>query len=1208
MMDEIPHIIHRPDTYIGSVQEEEIKQWIFSTKDDVLIQQEKMKFIQGLYKIFDEIAVNAYDHTQEDPSCTKIKFWIDKKAGTIKVWNNGKGIPITKDPKHKIYYPTMLFGHLRSSSNYDDSKKRTTGGRNGLGGKLANIFSTEFVIETVDAKRQKKLKQTWTDNMQKTDGPEITDCGDESFTSFTFTPDTKIFKTKGFSDDMYNLMKKRVYDITMVTSDKVKVYFNDKQIKEKSFLQYIKCYFPNNEYEAVVDDKQKRWKVAMVYDRESVMDHKHISFVNGVCTSRGGKHLNHVVDQIVDKVMEKVKRTVKSSSLTTDIIKKSMIFFINCQIENPRFDTQTKECMTLKESDFGSEFKVTKPFIQKIVDSGIVEDIIERLKNAETMLLGKMTGGNKGGRISGIPKLDDAHKAGTKESLDCALILTEGDSAKALATAGRSALKRGTDYYGIFPLKGKLLNVRKANTKKTADNEEISALMKILRLNPKADYKKSLDGLRYGHILVMADQDLDGFHIKGLIMNFLDHFFPDILKYHPGFIQSLVTPIVKCTKGKDVMQFYNLNEYNEWLENNQGWKTKYYKGLGTSDSTEAREYFRDIDQNLISYFDAERKKGDKSKVTTTREAMDLAFRDDKKKKGDEKDSDLRKLWLKKYDDKLYIERSQKEVSCSDFINVELIQFSHASNIRAIPNLMDSLKPGQRKIIYSAFKRNLNDEIKVSQFAGYVSEHSAYHHGEKSLLDTMVGMAQNYVGSNNMPLMVPKGMFGTRLIGGEDSASARYIFTHLNHLDRLIYSKLDEPILTYVTDDGVQVEPKFYPALLPLLNHDKGVGTGYSTDIPPANPKETMVNLRRIIKGKEQFEMLPWYRHFTGTIEKIDKYTYLCKGKYEIIGENMIKVTELPVKEWTLDFKAHLENLMNPEGEKITGKSLLEKDNKKKKGAKNAKGKRAGKSVKPTKATKGKKVEKAKPSKVIPIIKNYKSDSSDVKIDFTITFKDGYLKNASQDQIEDLLGLKKQIKTSNMHMFNENYEITKYKSFNHILKDFAKVRLKYYQMRKDYLLKKYGKEKKLLSWKMKFVEYVLDGKIIIYEGRKGKTRTIEDVHQQLKDHEFPMLVDKTRKDTGEDNNKPSYNYTKIGLYQLTRKEVERLRKLLDDKVAEIKLLESKSNSDLWLDELQIFEDEYDKWSVVQDKIHEKLMKTGQAELKKRKRSKSGKKDD
>ena len=193
------------------------------------------------------------------------------------------------------------------------------------------------------------------------------------------------------------------------------------------------------------------------------------------------------------------------------------------------------------------------------------------------------------------------------------------------------------------------------------------------------------------------------------------------------------------------------------------------------------------------------------------------------------------------------------------------------NIRSIPSVMDGFKPGQRKVIFCCFKRNLRQELKVVQLGGYVAEHSAYHHGEQSLAETIIGMAQNFPGSNNINLLMPKGQFGSRLAGGKDHASARYIFTHLNKVTRYLFPEQDDHSLLYKEDDGHIVEPEHYVPIIPmsLVNGAEGIGTGWSTNVPNYNPRDLIHQMRRRIGGQE-FQMIhPWYKGWYGEI--VEKY-------------------------------------------------------------------------------------------------------------------------------------------------------------------------------------------------------------------------------------------------------------------------------------------------------------------------------------------------
>ena len=353
------------------------------------------------------------------------------------------------------------------------------------------------------------------------------------------------------------------------------------------------------------------------------------------------------------------------------------------------------------------------------------------------------TDGNKCKSIRGIPKLVDANYAGTTKSKNCTLILCEGDSAKAGIISGLSTEDR--NFIGVYPMKGKMMNVRGETTKKINDNKEIIEIKKIIGLESNRKYTiNDINNLRYGKILFMTDQDLDGTHIKGLGLNLIEYIWPTLLEI-PEFIGFMNTPILKATKNNKTYDFYNEGEFENWKKtiDIKGWKIKYYKGLGTSTNKEFKEYFN---QKKIVTFDYDKEE---------REYIDMVF--------NKKRADDRKKWLGEYDRQTFLDTSKNSVSYKDFIEKEMIHFSKYDNDRSIPNIMDGFKISQRKIIYSAFKKNLTQEIKVAQFSGYVSEHSGYHHGEASLNGAIVNMAQTFVGSNNINLFEPNGQFGTRLV-------------------------------------------------------------------------------------------------------------------------------------------------------------------------------------------------------------------------------------------------------------------------------------------------------------------------------------------------------------------------------------------------------------------------------------------------------------
>jgi DNA topoisomerase-2 len=220
---------------------------------------------------------------------------------------------------------------------------------------------------------------------------------------------------------------------------------------------------------------------------------------------------------------------------------------VNALIENPAFDSQTKESLTLKADKFGSQPKMSDKFLKQILKSPIIDNVTNFLKAREAASLSKKISGKKKKKLYGIDKLEDANDAGTQKSSECILILTEGDSAKSLAMSGIQVV--GRDKYGVFPLKGKLLNVRDAGINVLKNNQEIQDVIKILGLKMGEKYD-STQSLRYGSIMIMADQDHDGSHIKGLVINFIHHFWPSLLKLK-NFMKEFITPIIKVRKGNE---------------------------------------------------------------------------------------------------------------------------------------------------------------------------------------------------------------------------------------------------------------------------------------------------------------------------------------------------------------------------------------------------------------------------------------------------------------------------------------------------------------------------------------------------------------------------------------------------------------------------------------------------------------------------------
>lgn len=959
----------------------------------------------------------------------RIDVTIDASSNLIRVWNNGNGIPIAIHQEHQIYVPELIFGHLLTGSNFDDEEQKTTGGRNGYGAKLANIFSTEFIVETVDSSRGLKFKQVFRDNMGTRSAPEVTKYSGTDYTCISFKPDIARFKMDCLDEDIVALLSKRVYDIAATNTAsgaKLGVSLNGQRIDIRNFEQYIQAY-KGLEAPVAFERVNERWEVGVGISDGSFQQ---VSYVNSICTIKGGQHVNYIVDQVAARLMAVVKKKNKGEEVKAAHIKNHLAIYVNALIVNPAFDSQTKETLTTKASAFGSTCPLSEKMLKKIETSGIVDNILSWAKFKQNAEL-KKKGGTKRSKLFGITKLDDANFAGTAKSKDCTLILTEGDSAKALAISGLGVV--GRDYYGVFPLRGKLLNVREAAHAQIMKNEEIQNIAQILGLTFGREYEDA-SSLRYGHLMIMTDQDHDGSHIKGLLINFLHHFWPSLLRID-GFLQQFITPIVKCSKGKKEVTFFTIPEYKEWREatnDGHGWKIKYYKGLGTSTAAEAKEYFSNLQTHELDF----------AWCDNAGDAIDMAFA---KKRVDD-----RKNWLLAMDPKIHIDYSVDKVTYGNFINHELILFSHADNARSIPCFLDGFKPSQRKVLFSCFKRNLKNEIKVVQLAGYVSEHSAYHHGEVSLTQTIIGMAQNFVGSNNVNLLSPCGQFGTRLMSGKDAASARYVFTKLEAITRCIFHPDDDALLTYLDDDGESIEPEYYVPVIPtvLVNGSEGIGTGWSSSVPTFNPRDIINALRYMIANDgvldtESFDIRPWYRGFTGEVRaKTGRETgsYSIIGTIEQVDDSTVVITELPVGRATTDYKQFLESVLigNPAATTTAAASA-----------------------------------DGAPS-CPAFIKDFKENHTDTTVLFTVTVPPEKLAeiNADKGGLIKKFKLESSVSTTNMHLFDENGVITKYDSVNTILAAFFDIRSSFYQKRKIQLVAKLTEEWDKLDNKVNNCIYII----------------------------------------------------------------------------------------------------------------------------------------
>ena len=1121
----LEHIQSLPDTYIGSTEITRIRTYIYNDETKKMFEKE-ISYIPGLLKIFDEVVVNAIDHSQRLKMETKkdvkpvknIKVNIDKNTGIIKIFNDGNGIDIEKHKDYNnIWIPELIFGELLTSTNYDKTEEKTWGGKNGFGAKLTNIFSKEFIIETVDHYTKRLYTQTFTNNMTQRNKPTVKSSTKQPYTSITFLPDYERFGLEnGMTEDIYNLFKRRIIDACATTNKEVSVWFNDEKLLIKDFEKYGELFIDNKtEQPLVYEVCNDRWEVVATLSKTGI--HEQISFVNGINTIRGGRHVDYITQNIIKRLVD-MAQTKKKKTIKSQHIKDNLKIFVKSIIVNPSFDSQSKETLTTQASKFGSKCELSDKFIDKLFKCGIIDKALSLTEFHDQKKLVK-TDGKKTSKII-IPKLDDANLAGTKNSQECTLILTEGDSAKTMAISGLSVI--GRDKYGVFPLRGKIMNVKDATLQKISDNAEITALKKILGLEQNKKYT-DVSSLRYGSIMIMTDQDHDGSHIKGLLFNLFQSLWNSLYKID-GFLTSMLTPIIKASYKDEVISFYNMSDYENWLEKNsnkKNWKIKYYKGLGTSKDDEAKEYFKNMKKITYKYNEE------------SDENLDLAF--------NKKRSDDRKTWLLNYDKNNVLDYTKLNVNYDTFINKEFIHYSNRDLERSINHICDGLKESTRKILFACIKRKLyNNEIKVAQLAGNVSEVTAYHHGENSLQQAIIGMAQIYVGTNNINILQPNGQFGSRIQGGNDSSSPRYIFTLLSNLTRLIFREEDSCILNYLNDDGQSIEPNYYIPIIPmiLVNGGIGIGTGFSTNVPLFNPDDIIksclhicdtisnknININNINDMNTIYDIIdeisiqeyvPYYLGFNGSITKDSKNQYESRGIYNWLSDTTLEITELPIGTWTENYKEFLENIIQNNQFNL---------------------------------------------------KSFESHYTAKNIKFILHFTPGA--RAIHNNIEKFennfkLVSTKNLSINNMHLYTENGAIKKYNNTSSILKEWSKIRLLKYFERKKCQIKNLENDYNILSNKIRFIIDVINGNIKIMNVK------LDIISKRLNELNYSKIYKDSDNDIddNEDSIIKGYNYLlKMPISQLTldrkiilEKEVNDLKNILDK-------LKNTNIQDIWFNEL------------------------------------------
>lgn len=1208
------HALKRPDTYIGSAKTISTEVWLYDDETSTSIQK-KIRYNPGLFQIVREILSNAIDNVWRSNSSDsktpvkKIELRVDSESGEIAVWNDGYCIPVHEEDweytDHRtgkvhtdVLYPAeVFFGDMFAGTNLNDDEIRKTSGRNGMGAKATNVFSTRFTVECTNPADKAKFTQVYSNNGTEREDPEVEKYTSKTgYTLVSFIPDYKYFQYPDASsprldENFIAVLKLYAYEVAMITGVRVDFILDGEvhTIKISSLEKYVRLFYPDTTESKLISLKSPSGDECVLVEGDvpeidAAEDISQISFVNGIRTEKGGIHVWEWRDSVISTIVRafnsrKAKKGSEPLKTSAKEIYPYFRLFVRVEVDRPRFASQTKDELTeifnekgdsIDYKIFNSRSKKEKDEWMKLLDASVKKILKWNfIFLLEEKLLAKIDRSllRKDKKVKNRvnnPKADDANKAGTKESEKCTGHITEGASAKAFVVRGIASVQGGQDYNGAIPIKGKFLNVQNASIRAINQNKEVQELKTFFGLRHGVDYSKdeNFKTLRYGRVCIVSDADDDGIHIRGLLLNFFYRSYPGLIErgYVTSFSTAVAAVVFKTAKTPREMFFSN-PEFREWYEaltpkQKQSLKdVSYYKGLGSIPPRDAPGYFSN--PKVVEYF----MEGDED------DYMDLGF--------NEKSSDWRKEWITRdmasdtevseSEDEIDITEGDSEddeesddddsdestsdtgtvvavkqppfvyegkLGLSSFVDHQLIIYHKMALRRALPGIWDGLKESQRKVLFGISSRNFKKPKGLEQVSGAIKELTNYHHGAKSLTDTAVKMGQRFVGTNNIPLLVDEGEFGTRLEGGADAAAPRYLATTIESIVKVIFNPLDEPLLERLVEDDETVEFRTYMPIIPmiLVNGSKGIASGFATDIPAHNPLDIVAWIEAWLDGdvSEVPDLVPWYRGFTGEIELIKKGSVRSWKSKGILEQGTGKdkgwwhIRELPIGLWTKKFESWLGYLSGDP---------------------------------PAAGSKMKKID-------VVCIRAYKAYNGPNSVHFKIQPTKDFIPD--MDTVGNLKVMQK-TKTPNMVAIDESNYPHKFKSAESILKFFCPTRLEYYQRRKDYILGTLKKDLTKASNRYRYVKAVVDKKLNMYQSDEELDRVMEE------EWKFDRLV------SGAESNTPSYDYLlSMQMRSMTKKKLEELKKEQEDLEKKIKILKGKSSKDLWREDLEEFKVQYAKF--------------------------------
>lgn len=1224
-LSDLSHVFEIPDTYIGGTVPVERNVLVYKNGKYT---EDKIKLPEGVERLYLEGLSNAGDNTyaSREHGLDPGEIRVEMNEQIIKITNGGRHIDLKKikliekgrdyevkvthnnDPDG-IWLPELIFGTLRSSNNYKKDKVRMGCGRNGYGAKLISIFSKLFVVEIEDPEQKLRFKGTWKDNMFKDDKegkPEISIEEDKNIkkgkVSVAWVLDFERFKIKKYNAKDMQLFKRYLIDFSFTC--KVKTFFNEEELDFRDIRKYALNSFsedqitnhfvrfiwesPPPEFEkttpAVLARKVAEAKKvehiplfeAMVIDTPD--NGKAISYVNGLITVENGCHVDSIQAPILKYVVEQMNARKKGEGRKFNPrkikIRNHLSFIVNARIPNPIYGSQSKTKLASPSFDVDIPESVLKAIGKwDLFDRLTAEMEAMDFKNASA------TDGKKRSHIL-CDRGEDANEAGKKESKKCVLFLCEGDSAANYPMKRIPMLEGGKKYYGYLPLKGKLLNVTKATAEQYANNKVIADVKNFIGLQERVDYNLEMnrDNLRYGFICITTDADDDGMHILASVINFFRERFPGLLQQNMiGYLRTPMIRVYKKEKGKKkcVARFFSSHAFDEWREKNdtKNLEVKYLKGLGSSNDGEIKDDLKTA-PTMICFYD--------EKAT---ENLNVAF----SKFG----ANDRKKWIAEFRDKFQVEdivsvdistfmgddptkakKGEKGLikpqDISQLINRELVSYSVASLLRAIPSEFDHLKESQRKIVYAAlmyfhYNPSKGKEEKTARFAAHAASMVGYHHGEKSLMDTVIKMTQDFIGSNNMGFFRKEGQFGSRACGGKNAADPRYNAVHLNWWVPYVFDRESIDLIKKRVSDDEICEPYWLPAVVPMgiINGMMGIATGYSTQTPAHNPEDVVSWLIQKCVGNDPDPIIPWYNGFKGKLQIVDrdkhelniedeltpgelnsndrlgmvgrfqtveeydqeqmdeagrkniailkhlkdsKLRLTTYGKYQMIGEHrhgpVLRVTEVPVGQWLINYRKWLEGLRETKGANVKQRPIYD----------------------------------------------FEDNSTTEKADFSIHWNSKW-----KQPTEANLKLVKSIGMSNITLIDHNGFPSKYENIEAVLERYFTHMIKHYEEVRRARITREEKNLIDIDYKMKLIVLCAIKKVIKFQNVSSA-----EIKKQLVEHEIPFEY-----------------FEKASLMNLTEEDIEKYKQKMEEAKARLELAQNTTAAQIWIDKLKIFKEQIAK---------------------------------